>query len=118
MREYSLSASQDMDLSLLRQAMEDDPLPPVDQNFAEENLDDFLYPEQSQFVINQHVASIDEGHNTAIFPQYSHEEYVMSMVNNQDSLFSYFDQALRKNWAGPEHWKLQKVIPGNFTLYN
>ncbi|KAI9681634.1 MAG: hypothetical protein M1829_000832 [Trizodia sp. TS-e1964] len=26
-----------------------------------------------------------------------------------DDILSYFDEALRKNWAGPEHWRIRKI---------
>ena len=29
--------------------------------------------------------------------------------NNHDNILSYFDQALHKNWAGPEHWRIRKI---------
>ncbi|KAK0533289.1 hypothetical protein OC842_003014 [Tilletia horrida] len=31
------------------------------------------------------------------------------------NLFDYFDQRFMKNWAGPEHWKMRKVIPSAGT---
>jgi len=27
----------------------------------------------------------------------------------QENILNYFDKALQKNWAGPEHWKIRKV---------
>ncbi|PVI02607.1 barren [Periconia macrospinosa] len=27
----------------------------------------------------------------------------------QENILSYFDQALKKNWAGPEHWRIRRV---------
>ena len=27
---------------------------------------------------------------------------------NQENVLSYFDEALRRNWAGPEHWRIRK----------
>lgn len=30
-----------------------------------------------------------------------------------DDVLSYFDEALRKNWAGPEHWKIRKIKGNN-----
>lgn len=37
---------------------------------------------------------------------------VMAMTegDGQGGMFDYFDQTFLKNWAGPEHWKLRKVI--------
>ncbi|KAK7941060.1 Condensin complex subunit 2 [Apiospora aurea] len=42
-------------------------------------------------------------------------EYVISMNHSKtgekvhEDLLSYFDQALQKNWAGPEHWRIRKI---------
>ena len=42
-------------------------------------------------------------------------EYVVSMDHGaktgagHDDILSYFDEALRKNWAGPEHWRIRKI---------
>ncbi|KAF8475726.1 condensin complex subunit 2/barren [Kalaharituber pfeilii] len=30
-------------------------------------------------------------------------------IPHQDDILSYFDEALKKNWAGPEHWKIKKI---------
>jgi condensin complex subunit 2 len=29
--------------------------------------------------------------------------------DEQENILNYFDKALQKNWAGPEHWKIRKV---------
>lgn len=34
----------------------------------------------------------------------------MTDADGQSDILGYFDQNVRKNWAGPEHWKLKKVI--------
>lgn len=36
-----------------------------------------------------------------------------SKENDAENILSYFDQALRKNWAGPEHWRIRKVKDAN-----
>lgn len=42
-------------------------------------------------------------------------EYVISMDHRgtdkggHDDVLSYFDEALQKNWAGPEHWRIRKI---------
>ncbi|EPE28041.1 hypothetical protein GLAREA_04832 [Glarea lozoyensis ATCC 20868] len=42
-------------------------------------------------------------------------EYVISMdrggktQGTHDDILSYFDEALQKNWAGPEHWRIRKI---------
>ncbi|KAF8845187.1 barren [Paxillus ammoniavirescens] len=39
-------------------------------------------------------------------------DLVMAMTdgNGDSGIMGYFDQNIMKNWAGPEHWKLRKVI--------
>lgn len=32
-----------------------------------------------------------------------------SRDNEQENILDYFDKALQKNWAGPEHWKIRRV---------
>jgi condensin complex subunit 2 len=36
-------------------------------------------------------------------------ELVMAMASGGDQIFDYFDSALMKNWAGPEHWKMRRM---------
>ena len=42
-------------------------------------------------------------------------EYVVLMDHGgkteggHDDILSYFDEALQKNWAGPEHWRIRKI---------
>lgn len=40
-------------------------------------------------------------------------QYGLSMSHGRDqeqeNILSYFDQALKKNWAGPEHWRIRRV---------
>ncbi|KAI9818216.1 MAG: hypothetical protein M1827_000841 [Pycnora praestabilis] len=41
-------------------------------------------------------------------------EYTVSLSQpkhegGHEDILSYFDQALRKNWAGPEHWRIRKI---------
>jgi condensin complex subunit 2 len=42
-------------------------------------------------------------------------EFVVSLSRNKggegghEDILSYFDQALQKNWAGPEHWRIRKI---------
>ena len=38
-------------------------------------------------------------------------DLVMAMTDDSENgIMGYFDQNAMKNWAGPEHWKLRKVI--------
>ena len=36
-------------------------------------------------------------------------ERVMA-INDEEGMMDYFDPTYLKNWAGPEHWKLRKVV--------
>jgi condensin complex subunit 2 len=40
-------------------------------------------------------------------------QYAVSLRQSQDdeqeNILNYFDRALQKNWAGPEHWKIRRV---------
>ncbi|KAF1987690.1 barren [Aulographum hederae CBS 113979] len=39
-------------------------------------------------------------------------KYAVTLSNGKDdheNILNYFDQALQKNWAGPEHWKIRKI---------
>ncbi len=36
-------------------------------------------------------------------------ERVMA-INDEEGMMDYFDSTYLKNWAGPEHWKLRKVV--------
>ena len=44
-----------------------------------------------------------------------HEDpYVVSLAHqpgnrDHENILSYFDNALQKNWAGPEHWKIRRI---------
>lgn len=33
--------------------------------------------------------------------------------NDQENILNYFDTALHKNWAGPEHWKIARIKEAN-----
>jgi condensin complex subunit 2 len=38
-------------------------------------------------------------------------ELIMAMAEDEgDTMMDYFDRTFLKNWAGPEHWKLRKVV--------
>lgn len=42
------------------------------------------------------------------------DSYVVSLAHqsgnrDHENILSYFDNALQKNWAGPEHWKIRRI---------
>ncbi len=36
-------------------------------------------------------------------------ELVLAMMEDGEEMLDYFDSAVMKNWAGPQHWKLRRV---------
>ncbi|CCX06974.1 condensin complex subunit 2/barren [Pyronema domesticum] len=34
---------------------------------------------------------------------------VSGIFSGHDDILSYFDEAMQKNWAGPEHWRIRKI---------
>ena len=54
----------------------------------------------------------DEGGEVGAFDA-SGNRYGVTLVHRpadeQENILSYFDSALAKNWAGPEHWRIRKV---------
>lgn len=46
-------------------------------------------------------------------------DYIISMKHAKtadkmhEDILGYFDQALQKNWAGPEHWRIRKIKDAN-----
>ncbi|KAI0870042.1 condensin complex subunit 2/barren [Hypoxylon argillaceum] len=46
-------------------------------------------------------------------------DYIVSMKHakngdkTHEDILGYFDQALQKNWAGPEHWRIRKIKDAN-----
>lgn len=46
-------------------------------------------------------------------------DYIVSMnrakngEKTHEDILGYFDQALQKNWAGPEHWRIRKIKDAN-----
>ena len=42
------------------------------------------------------------------------QDLAMALASgNEESLLSYFDKVLKKNWAGPEHWRIEKIKRGD-----
>ncbi|KTW31394.1 hypothetical protein T552_00039 [Pneumocystis carinii B80] len=39
-------------------------------------------------------------------------DFSITMDETDDKIFEYFDQALKRNWVGPEHWKIQRLHKG------
>ncbi|RUO96117.1 condensin complex subunit 2/barren, partial [Jimgerdemannia flammicorona] len=38
------------------------------------------------------------------------KDYMMAMAGEENEMFSYFDSAFMRSWAGPEHWKMRRAV--------
>lgn len=59
-----------------------------------------------------HTASEDEGGEIGTFDNAAASYGVKlqpSHGNEEENILNYFDTALAKNWAGPEHWKITRI---------
>ena len=65
-----------------------------------------------------------DGDNADRDEDMDHENsYSISMTHqpskeDHENILSYFDNALQKNWAGPEHWKIRKIKEHTATNTN
>lgn len=55
-----------------------------------------------------------DGENADGDEEMDEDAYAISMSHqpskqDHENILSYFDNALQKNWAGPEHWKIRKI---------
>ncbi|KAL8759791.1 MAG: hypothetical protein Q9199_000515 [Rusavskia elegans] len=60
---------------------------------------------------NEHgvgTGSFDPKGNTKTVTLYHNDNDV-----NHEDIMSYFDNALKKNWAGPEHWRIRRIKDTN-----
>ncbi|KKZ64729.1 condensin complex subunit 2 [[Emmonsia] crescens] len=51
----------------------------------------------------------DEGMDSDSNDPYTISLSHQSASKEHDNILSYFDNALQKNWAGPEHWKIRRI---------
>ncbi|CAG8467834.1 1688_t:CDS:2 [Dentiscutata erythropus] len=59
------------------------------------------------------ISGVFEGFDSGPRERITEKDYVMAMANNTNDTFQYFDSAFLRNWAGPEHWKLKRVVRGD-----
>ncbi|PKY42521.1 barren [Rhizophagus irregularis] len=77
-----------------------------DYDDANININDIL---GDNLDTNNDVSEVFDEENINPNVRLTEKDYVMAMISNENELFSYFDSAFLRNWAGPEHWKLKKV---------
>jgi condensin complex subunit 2 len=59
--------------------------------------------------LSQDATDTTEAFNPRRLP--NEKELILAMTEEEGSgMMDYFDQTFLKNWAGPEHWKLRKVV--------
>ncbi|KAI0998920.1 hypothetical protein K3495_g9276 [Podosphaera aphanis] len=52
---------------------------------------------------------IDDGNSAVLSNYLASSNHYGKIQADHDDVLSYFDEALRKNWAGPEHWRIRKI---------
>ncbi|CAG8516652.1 3288_t:CDS:10 [Diversispora eburnea] len=130
LRSFEFSGENNGDLGyLIHKSTEDDE---DEENNQPGSSDDFLFngiddnPDYPDFFANDEFLEeddeADENGIREIFnaenviesrnnqPIENENEFVTAMANHQNDMFSYFDSAFLRNWAGPEHWKLKRVV--------
>lgn len=60
------------------------------------------------------VHRVEDGEGNLDGEEPDQDAYTISLSHqpgsqDHDNILSYFDNALQKNWAGPEHWKIRRI---------
>ncbi|KAH3684776.1 hypothetical protein WICPIJ_004240 [Wickerhamomyces pijperi] len=79
--------------------------------FFDDDMDDEIdnFGISMRMLFNQEKSFIDAREATMI-EQQENDEKTGAITNiPDDNLLAYFDNNQKHNWAGPEHWKIQKV---------
>lgn len=54
-----------------------------------------------------------DGSGMGVYDSIENDPYAITLSHQpnreHDNILSYFDNALKKNWAGPEHWKIRRI---------
>lgn len=113
MRNFKFSGDNVLDFAYASTETEGDNYPDLfvndndnDYDDANININDIL---DDNLDINNDVSEVFDEENINSHVRLTEKDYVMAMISNENELFSYFDSAFLRNWAGPEHWKLKKV---------
>lgn len=55
----------------------------------------------------------DNPDGTEVYESIENDPYAITLSHQpnreHENILSYFDNALKKNWAGPEHWKIRRI---------
>ncbi|CAG8446230.1 9591_t:CDS:10 [Dentiscutata heterogama] len=84
-----------------------------DENYPDFFDDNFLSGEEGGGGDDDGISGVFEGFDNGPRERITEKDYVMAMANNTNDTFQYFDSAFLRNWAGPEHWKLKRVVRGD-----
>lgn len=83
-----------------------------DIDYGQDDMDPFGFDHGGDDMDNgqqqeQHQVELDNSEKND-----QEQDFLTAMMNSgEKDLFSYFDNTLTKNWAGPEHWKLRRPPP-------
>lgn len=60
------------------------------------------------------MGAVENNDGSGIVFDSTEDEYKISLTHqpasrDHENILSYFDNALRKDWAGPEHWKIRRI---------
>jgi condensin complex subunit 2 len=88
-----------------------------DEFGCDDNLGQDAFGDGETRLMRAEEDQLQEGHRAAFVPFDSRRvpnerDLVMAMTDadGDGGMMDYFDQNFLKNWAGPEHWKLRKVV--------
>ena len=75
-------------------------VPTSQENIADDNMG-IVWKNDNQFPESQDMVAADQGYGVSLHyaPDQSH----------LNGMLGFLDNILEKNWAGPEHWRIQKV---------
>lgn len=54
-------------------------------------------------------SSVEQEGEAGLSPPAPGQSLATSKVSYETNIMAYFDETLRKNWIGPEHWKVQRI---------
>lgn len=90
---------------------------------AEDGFNSEFDPEESQNNIllsktNSNLSFSSLKESTTNAKNLNEIDFVMSLTDSKDSMFSYFDSSMSKVWAGPDHWKIKPFYNKKRTIAN
>ncbi|RKP21405.1 barren [Rozella allomycis CSF55] len=110
-KDYSIGDSTNsmtIDMQEMFKRIEDNVPLQIEELINEEDINNFDFNEgfeENEDILPEQINEETQQQRIPI-----EEEFLSSMANEKENIFSYFDSKIFKNWAGPEHWKLTNFI--------